>query len=359
MSRASASSPRGASTRPPSRSSARSGCGRSRWSPTTSRSPTAASVDTSPPSRPSSDTSAPDPRRPPSASPPSAKSSPGCAQLVRVTVRVTPEAVTTVDGRLLRAIPGRAITLDPTPVFAWTAPDHRPERRELPGVAGSSVSLDVTLRPTRGRLTVEPTPATAAVSVDGRPLGAGRHELALPPGEHWVEVRAAGFVPARRAVRVGATGVVRLSLSLEREPTPAWVLPTVIGASVAGLGTVVAVLVAVLRPTIPGPARLLGQRRGCERAPPRAHWCRCCAPCWAPRGVRSPRHAGGRGARHRHGPGHRAAPRARPAAPRRDYDVALQPQLRDRPAGHAHAGHRRRHGGGAAPGRGGHRRGRP
>jgi hypothetical protein len=181
------------------------------------------------------------------------------AQLVRVTLRVTPaDAALTLDGRLLGAVPsGEAITLDPAPhVFAWTAPDHRPERRELSGAAGASVALDVRLEPLReGRLAVEPTPSTASVSVDGRPLGAGRHELVTPPGEHWVEVRAAGFVPVRRAVRVGATGVVRLALSLDREPTPAWVMPTAIAGSAVGVGALIAVLVTVLKPTIPDPRR--------------------------------------------------------------------------------------------------------
>jgi hypothetical protein len=181
------------------------------------------------------------------------------AQLVRVSVSVTPrDAATAVDGRPLGVLPpGEELTLDPSPhVFEWTAPDHRPERRELPGAAGSSLALDVRLEPLReGRLAVEPAPATASVSVDGRPLGAGRHELGLPPGEHWVELRAAGFVPARRAVRVGATGVVRLALSLDREPAPRWVVPTVVGASAAGVGALVAVLVAVLRPTVPEPRR--------------------------------------------------------------------------------------------------------
>lgn len=176
-------------------------------------------------------------------------------RVVRVTLTVTPpEATLVIDGRpqgVLSA--GHALSLDPGPhVFEWSATDHRPLRREIAGAAGSSEVFNERLEPVQdGRLIVEPLPLTASVTLDGRPLGASRQELTLPPGEHWVELSAPGYVATRRAVRVGATGVVRLSLSLERVRLPGWVLPvSVVGSAlvVAGVGTLV---YFVARPEVP------------------------------------------------------------------------------------------------------------
>ena len=175
--------------------------------------------------------------------------------VVRVTFTVTPpEATLVIDGRpqgVLAA--GHALALDPgAHVFEWSAVDHRPLRREIAGAAGSSEVFNERLEPVQdGRLIVDPLPLTASVTLDGRPLGVSRQELTLPPGEHWVELSAPGYVATRRAVRVGATGVVRLSLSLERVRLPGWVLPvSVVGSAlvVAGVGTLV---YFVARPEVP------------------------------------------------------------------------------------------------------------
>lgn len=180
------------------------------------------------------------------------------SQLVHVTLHVEPaDAETVVDGRPAGPLPADApLTLDPGPhVFSWTAPGHRPDRREVPGVAGSTVQLDVRLDALReGRLVVEPTPLSAQVTVDGRPLGAGRRELGLPPGEHWIELRANGCVPVRRAVQVGPTGTVRLTVALESQPLPRWVVPTAVASAVAVVGAVVAIALAVGLPSVPDPA---------------------------------------------------------------------------------------------------------
>ncbi len=178
-------------------------------------------------------------------------------RVVTVTASVSPpDASLTLDGRpAATPAPGESLTLDPGPhVFVWTAPDHRPERREIPGVVGSHVPLAVNLEALReGRLAVEPVPLTASVTVDGRPVGAGRQELTLPPGEHQVELQAPGHVPARRAVRVGATGVVRLAVSLERTRAPGWLLPVAIAGTAAVIaGAGVATYLAV-RPEVPAP----------------------------------------------------------------------------------------------------------
>ncbi|MDB4929604.1 MAG: hypothetical protein JWM10_2088, partial [Myxococcaceae bacterium] len=179
-------------------------------------------------------------------------------QLVTVRVRVTPpDAAMLVDGRPAAApAPGEELALDPgAHAFEWTTPGFRPERRELPAAEASArVSLEVVLAPIRdGRLVVEPTPATASVTLDGRPLGAGRRELPLPPGEYWVEVSAPGFVPARRAVMVGHAGVARLAIGLVREPNH-WLLPLLLGTGAAAVGAVITAVV-VTRPEVPAPHR--------------------------------------------------------------------------------------------------------
>lgn len=179
-------------------------------------------------------------------------------QLVHVQVGVEPaDAAMVVDGRPAAPLaPGEELVLDPgAHVIEWSAAGFRPARRDLPpGAAGARHSLEVRLVPLReGRLVVEPTPATASVSVDGRPLGAGRRELQLPPGEYWVEVSAGGHVSARRAVQVGHTGVARLAISLDRQPNR-WLTPLLIGAGAATLGAVVTTVV-LTRPDVPAPHR--------------------------------------------------------------------------------------------------------
>lgn len=178
-------------------------------------------------------------------------------QLVHVTVHVLPrEATLTLDGRAMGTLPpGETLTLDPgTHTFEWSAPDHRPERREMPGEAGAMRSFDLRLEPMRdGRLSVEPTPATATVLIDGRPFGAGARELTMPPGEHWVELSAPGYLPVRRSVHVGGTGIARLTIALDREPTPRWILPTAIAGGVVAVAGAIVTAVLLSRPTIPDP----------------------------------------------------------------------------------------------------------
>lgn len=179
-------------------------------------------------------------------------------QLVRVRVRVEPaSAEMAVDGRPAgRLPPGEELVLDPgAHVIEWSAVGYRSERRDLPSNATNvSHSLEVNLVPIReGRLVVEPTPPTASVTVDGRPLGSGRRELPLPPGEYWVEVSAGGHISARRAVQVGATGVARLAISLDRQPNR-WLTPLLIGAGVATAAAVVTTIV-LAQPDVPAPHR--------------------------------------------------------------------------------------------------------
>lgn len=183
------------------------------------------------------------------------------AELRRAVVRVStsvqpPDASLTVDGRALAPLAaGESLALDPgTHVFEWTAVDHRSERRELACAPGASLTLDVRLVPLQeGRLAIDVTPPSASVWLDGRPLAVGALDGPSPPGEHHVELSAPGYVTARRTVRVGATGLVRLSVSLERTRTPSWVLPTALAGTAAVLGALAVGLYFGLRPTIPAP----------------------------------------------------------------------------------------------------------
>lgn len=186
----------------------------------------------------------------------------------RLQVSVTPaNATIRVDGRDT-TMAGGELRVDPgTHAIAFEAPGYEALRREVSLQAGATLVLELQLRPltpvvtpvvvpvvtpvvvaaapvvavaapavTTGQLTVEPSVPNAAVSVDGNARGLGPVTLPLPPGEHRVEVRAAGHAPWTRAVQVQAGGASRLSASLT--PLPGgrgWVLPVAIagGAAVA------------------------------------------------------------------------------------------------------------------------------
>lgn len=80
------------------------------------------------------------------------------------------------------------------------------------------------LRSTVGEVTVAVEPEGAQVSVDGEALASAPlpFPIALRPGEHAIEVRAEGRLPATRVVTVAAGQVSALAITLEREePTPA------------------------------------------------------------------------------------------------------------------------------------------
>ena len=89
----------------------------------------------------------------------------------------------------------------------------------------------------RGRLLVESSIASATLTVDGRSLGSGRDEIPLPAGAHQIELQAAGYQSFRRTVQIGATGLVRLDVTLARRTSPGAILPPVVivaGVLVAG-----------------------------------------------------------------------------------------------------------------------------
>jgi tetratricopeptide (TPR) repeat protein len=157
-------------------------------------------------------------------------------RLVHVDLTVSPDdTIVSVDGRTRRDA-SRAFTLDPGPhVIDCVRAGWRAARHELQGAPGERVAVSCALVALReGRLAVEASVASAAVWIDGRREGVGRVERALDPGDHRVEVRASGYYPFTRTVRVGPTGLSRLGATLQPDRR----------ALVAGLAVTGGVLVA-------------------------------------------------------------------------------------------------------------------
>src|SRR5581483_7003227 len=70
----------------------------------------------------------------------------------------------------------------------------------------------------RGRLALAVSEPDPDVTVDGRPRGAYRGPLSLPPGAHTLTVARAGFLPAERTVSVAEGGEANVQVTLV--PTP-------------------------------------------------------------------------------------------------------------------------------------------
>lgn len=158
----------------------------------------------------------------------------------RLSLAVTPDAATAMlDGHAL-TLPADQFALDPgNHVLDLAAPQHRAEHREFTVESGAAVQFQVALvaeAHESPRIIVEPTPATAAVYVDGMPAGHGRIERVLPPGPHVVEVRAEGHASFRREVRLTSSGTLRIDAVLATRGTPGWVLPTAIAGGVVLVG---------------------------------------------------------------------------------------------------------------------------
>ncbi|WP_437293121.1 PEGA domain-containing protein [Sorangium sp. So ce426] len=84
---------------------------------------------------------------------------------------------------------------------------------EVTPVVLSAQDVDASLR-------VESTPSGAHVNIDGKVVGRTPWEGRLPLGEHAVEVRAAGFLLAKQAVRLERRKQREVQVVLEHEPDP-------------------------------------------------------------------------------------------------------------------------------------------
>jgi hypothetical protein len=162
------------------------------------------------------------------------------AALVRLTLSATPaDAQLTIDARPVDAN-ASPIALDPgTHVIDARREGHRPFRRELTLSEGEARTIAVQLVEIDGeaRLHVEPSVTTARVAIDGRFAGTGVVDVAVRAGNHQLDITAEGFIPLRRAVRVGGTGVVRVDAVLQRPRSNPWVwLGPVLAVSAIGIG---------------------------------------------------------------------------------------------------------------------------
>ena len=169
--------------------------------------------------------------------------------LAQLTVTLQPpSAALQVDGRTRPLEPG-AMTLDPgAHVVEIRAEGFEPMRQEVELAAAGQLVLNLRLVALGGRLIVEPSVNNALVVIDAREVGRGRVEQATTPGEHVVEVRAEGYEPRRRVVRVTSAGVTREDVSLVRRGTPGWVLPVAIAGGVLVAGGVAAAVALALQP---------------------------------------------------------------------------------------------------------------
>lgn len=85
--------------------------------------------------------------------------------------------------------------------------------------AGRTTALPISLEPLgNGSLSLVVEPAEAAVTLDGRPIGAGSlNQPAVLAGPHLLELSAPGYKPLQQSILIDAGAETRLALSLERE----------------------------------------------------------------------------------------------------------------------------------------------
>lgn len=170
--------------------------------------------------------------------------------IARVELAVRPPtAALRVDGRPVEAH-ASVVQLDPgVHVLDVEADGFERDHREVTLVPGAQVVLVIALRPVvaEARLVVEPSVPNARVSLDARPVGGGRVDERVAPGEHVVEVRATGYETWRRTVRVNE----RVTLRVDAALTPvggasrAWVVPVAVGGGVlVAAGVVTAIVLA-------------------------------------------------------------------------------------------------------------------
>ncbi|MBL8679085.1 MAG: PEGA domain-containing protein [Myxococcales bacterium] len=161
------------------------------------------------------------------------------ASLARLTITLAPTtAQLVIDARPASA--AEPLALDPgTHIVEARNDGYRPFREELQLSAGASRTLAVRLAEIddQGRLRVEPSVPTARVTIDGTYAGTGALETGVRAGIHRVDITAEGYLPLRREVRVGGTGLVRVDAALVRPRTNTWVwLGPVLAASAIAVG---------------------------------------------------------------------------------------------------------------------------
>lgn len=111
-----------------------------------------------------------------------------------------------------------------TRVLRVEADGFQPWETKLAVAGNEQLKVAAALVPTAGaRLRIEAAEGDA-VNVDGRPVGAGAWEGALPPGEHRVRVTADGKKPYETVVQIASGGFRTVDVTLEDADTkkPVW-----------------------------------------------------------------------------------------------------------------------------------------
>jgi hypothetical protein len=122
-----------------------------------------------------------------------------------------------------------------------------PSKITIEGAASKPVDVLLSIGPksNTGLLRVQAAPAIAVISVDGVPKGNSPVEVLIPGGSHVVEVTADGYEKAQAPFVLEVGGRKELNLTLEKTPpiTKRWWFWAGAGAAVAGLTTVVVILI--------------------------------------------------------------------------------------------------------------------
>lgn len=124
-----------------------------------------------------------------------------------------------VDGSLRTETgPSRTLSLDPgRHLLEVRADGWAPQHFELTLQTAERVARRVALSNTVGVITVRPTPAEAAVSVDDLVIGRGLTHWTGVPGGHRVRVEANGYRPLRQSVMLAGGQSVEVVAALTRE----------------------------------------------------------------------------------------------------------------------------------------------
>ena len=139
----------------------------------------------------------------------------------------TPDADVYIDGERVgrTPLPGSLAVAPGRRAIELRRAGYRPARREITLDDGAKAALSFELEeerggagPKPGRLVLAVSEPDPDVTVDGRPRGAYREPLLLPPGAHTIGVTRAGFLPAERSLSVPEGGDVTARVTLL--PTP-------------------------------------------------------------------------------------------------------------------------------------------
>ena len=157
------------------------------------------------------------------------------AALPTLVIHVEPAtSAIALDGQAQTPDGNGIITMDPgRHVVEVTSEGYQIDRRTLDVHASAHETLTVRLVAIGGvaRLQVTANVVRANISVDGASRGTGHLDVPLAPGDHTVDVSAAGYLPVHRQIRAGITGVTRLDLTMPSAGAPGWVIPVVAAAA--------------------------------------------------------------------------------------------------------------------------------